>query len=419
MIQLEQNLINDLEGRHQALSSGDVAKLMKQGLKDLISSGLPDKKLEHWKYTSIAKALPTSFKLPESDDTHPLFKYPEAHQIKIVNGQLKSHDDIPGVKIHLIDPERDHHSAKIVRENRDGSHHLHWAALQQIILITVEANTILEHPIVIHHLFTEKSKNTLSSYRLLIEAKRHSEFSVIEMISGENTQDAWTLLKTDIRQESASRVNHINIISDFNSGFARHDLKAELARDAYLNSFSMNVASELVRRDIGVDLNEENATAHVNGLFAIKSNQHSDTDCVINHYSAHTFSDQLYKGVASDKGHGIFTGKIVVHRDAQKVDSSQLSNNLLLSKLAHIDARPQLEVYADDVKCAHGATIGQLSEDELFYLESRGIEKETASNILANAFVQEAIDKAGNQTTCKLINEFFKKRFDVTARGEA
>jgi Fe-S cluster assembly protein SufD len=154
----------------------------------------------------------------------------------------------------------------------------------------------------------------------------------------------------------------------------------------------------------------------VNGLYALNKLEHSDIFSVIHHNAPHTNSDQLFKGILADESHGAFTGKIIIAKDAQLVNSNQLNKNLMLSRKAHISTRPQLLVAADDVKCAHGATIGQLSPDEEFYLESRGINKDKAKKMLCHGFAMDVLFLIENlkiqAVAAQLLNESFEKAID-------
>lgn len=410
---------SDLEARQASLGQNHLAQMMKESLVQLKTNGLPTKKLEHWKYTSIQAEMPEHLTAPQQDKAKPIFELKDAHHITIVNGFLSSMPEIPGVHLRKISPQESHDSMALIKEERDGAGWLHWSSLQEILSIQIEKNVILENPIIIHHLFTKKSSKSLSSHRVIVHAADLCDISILEVTTGLEAQELSTFNATELHLASGARVRHIQLTSELKDGVHYSSMKAELARDSYLNSFALTAHTKLHRRDIKVNLNDENACAHVNGLFTLKDHEHCDTDSIINHNSAHTVSEQLYKGVVADHSHGIFTGKIVVHRDAQKVDSQQLSRNLILTKSAHIDARPQLEVYADDVKCSHGATIGQLSVDELFYLESRGIEKSEAARILAHAFVQEAIDKVGHSTLVPLLGEWLSDRYEIETVGGA
>ena len=161
--------------------------------------------------------------------------------------------------------------------------------------------------------------------------------------------------------------------------------------DFEFNSFSFGALSS--RDDINIDLREEAASAQVNGLYVVNQDRKSHHKVCINHLAAHTESQQLFKGLLQDQARAEFNGLIDVARDAQKINAEQLNNNLLLSKHAHIDSRPQLNILADDVKCAHGSTVGMLDPEELFYLQSRGLTEAEAKAILTYSFCQEIINK--------------------------
>jgi Fe-S cluster assembly protein SufD len=167
------------------------------------------------------------------------------------------------------------------------------------------------------------------------------------------------------------------------------------------------------RHNLCINLRETGAEASAHGLFALDKNDHVDIFSTIIHHAPHTTSNQLFKGILNGDSHGVFTGKIIVKKDAQQSHSSQLNKNLLLSKKAHIDTRPQLMVHADDVKCSHGATIGQLSKDEEFYLETRGISKERAKQILCHGFATEVLYLIDNSSiksfALKMLLLYFEK----------
>ncbi|MBP9682745.1 MAG: SufD family Fe-S cluster assembly protein, partial [Bacteriovorax sp.] len=174
----------------------------------------------------------------------------------------------------------------------------------------------------------------------------------------------------------------------------------------------------LARHNINLELREATAEGAVHGLFTLKKNEHTDIFSTITHFADHTYSDQLFKGILAGESHGVFTGKIIIKQDAQQSTSSQLNKNLILSKKARIDTRPQLLVHADDVKCSHGATIGQLSGDEEFYLQSRGIPKEHARRMLCFGFATDALQKIENEQIKQFAEKLVTKNFDQTALNE-
>ena len=167
-------------------------------------------------------------------------------------------------------------------------------------------------------------------------------------------------------------------------------------RDSRLDSFVLTKGARLFRNNLSVILAGEGAEAHVNGLHALKDDRHADSHTFVDHASPNTRSDQLYKCILQDRSHSVFHGKIFVRREAQQTNSYQLNKNLILSRGCHVDTKPQLEINADDVKCTHGATIGQLSEEELFYLQTRGINEAEAKQMLVHGFVEDVLNKITN-----------------------
>lgn len=180
---------------------------------------------------------------------------------------------------------------------------------------------------------------------------------------------------------------------------------SKIKADSHYSNVNIHTGSRLTRHNVHSEINEEGATSDIHGLYILNDDTHVDTNSFIHHNAPHTFSNQLYKTVLDDSSRGVFTGLIRVEKDSQKVDSKQLNKNLLLTKKAHANSRPQLEIYADDVKCAHGSTTGQIRDDELFYFQSRGINAVKARKILAKAFINEVIFKIENLNIRKQILE--------------
>jgi Fe-S cluster assembly protein SufD len=168
---------------------------------------------------------------------------------------------------------------------------------------------------------------------------------------------------------------------------------AELGRSSSYDTTSINMGARVARHDISVVMDHEGAECRVDGLYLVGANQHTDTHSVIDHKQPHCNSHQLYKGILDDNGRAVFNGKIFVREGAQKTDAMQTNKNLLLSPQARVDTKPQLEIYADDVKCAHGAAVGQIDAEELFYLQARGINPELGRSLLTYGFAEEVIAK--------------------------
>jgi Fe-S cluster assembly protein SufD len=192
-----------------------------------------------------------------------------------------------------------------------------------------------------------------------------------------------------------ARVEHCRLQQESLQAFHIATTSVELESASSYNSTAINLGAKLARHDISVVMDHEGAECWVDGLYVVGNDQHSDTHSVIDHKQPRCTSHQLYKGILDGNARAVFNGKVFVREGAQKTDALQTNKNLLLSPNARIDTKPQLEIYADDVKCAHGAAVGQLDQDELFYLQARGINPELGKNLLTYGFAEEVIEKIG------------------------
>lgn len=410
------NLLNDIKkSLNPALKAQAIA------FEKFKEVGIPTTKHENWKYTNISRALPESYKMPQKGNLE--FSKIKDHIvgeqfIVIYNGRYSSDlTTLPtSVKIEEIDNLKSNPSETFEALSECLAH--------KTILITIEKNCIVEKPIHILHYTDEKSNKTICSSKVAINAEKLSKSFIYQSFVGPsfNQELVYTSLsQTEVNLDAGANLEFIK--GQLESPNSSHIgiFKGNISKDASLNSISVNLGGSICRNNIELNLNELGAHATAHGLFATRNEQHSDAFSTINHHKSHTTSHQLYKGILDDQSRGAFTGKVMIHKDAQLVNSEQLNKNILLSKKAKVDTRPQLEVYADDVKCAHGATVGQISEDEIFYLESRGIKKEKAMQILCHAFACDVLDKIENKTVKSALSnnffDFFEKHSIGTIEG--
>lgn len=237
------------------------------------------------------------------------------------------------------------------------------------------------------------NKNHFHQLRSLIHAGKHSEQEIIVTYVGFEDSQYFTNAVIECHLEDGARLKLDKIQNESKNATRLYNFYASLNRDSNLEFNSFSFGSKSSRDDIEVDIEGSGAHTSVNGLYVLNESRKSYHKVTINHKVPHSTSEQLFKGLLLDKARAEFNGLIEVYKDAQKTDATQLNNNILLSPEAHIDSRPQLNILADDVKCAHGSTIGKLNQEELFYLISRGLSKEEAQIILTYSFCQELIDK--------------------------
>ena len=274
--------------------------------------------------------------------------------------------------------------------------------------VTININSSTEKPLFIEQVYETKNSNELGGSNITLNIEDNVSISIIEVVKGNEKGLHSGLTKINLGKNS--NVEYIKVLPSSLEDKYLGTVHTTTKRDSFFNGVIITLGAEISRHHLLAENNEENATCNFHGLFSLDKNQHSDTFSFIKHLSPKTYSGQLYKGVLNGESKGVFTGKLYIARDAQEVDANQLSKNLLLSPKAHVDTRPQLEVYADDVKAAHGATVGQIGEEEIFYLQSRGINASTAYKMVCKAFSIDVVDHVkNNEARSFLLSELSKK----------
>lgn len=383
---------------------------MQTALAKFKDMGIPTKKNEDWIYTNIAKNLSPRFYARTSEIVQdiPSLVIDRRGMIILNNGIFNRHQSVLPEGV-VIDQQ------KAETEFFDSFDALNFGVALSPLFLKIKKNTVLDFPITIVHLTDEAGVNKIVSPRIMMEAEAFSKVALLEIFT--STQNLLFQYTTNSSihfnlLENAS-VEHVKIQLEAQASTHIGLTAATLAAHAQFKSMTVDLGNLVSRHNIDVKVSGSGAETHVNGLFALKKSEHADIFSSIQHLAAHTTSEQLFKGILAGESHGAFTGKIVIAKDAQQVNSNQLNKNLMLSKKAHIDTRPQLLVAADDVKCAHGATIGQLSSEEEFYLESRGIKKDKAKKMLCHGFATDVLYKIENleiqKLALKLLNESFEK----------
>lgn len=371
--------------------------------------GFPAVHDENWKYTNLAPLAKQSFvpaKRPEtlSIDVSP-FVYPEttAAHLVLVNGffseELSNKTGLENVvAIDLLTAVSDARYNKTARAYlaRNAGYHnnglaaLNTAFLQSGLFLLVPKNVKVETPIQITFLTDGESANFP---RLLIVAEEHSSATLIEKFVSTGDGQYYTNAVAEVIVKEGARLEHYRVQQESEKAFHTSLTSAELGRASSYNTTSINLGGRLSRHDISVVMDNEGAECWVDGLYLAGADQHTDTHSVIDHQQPHCNSHQLYKGILDGNARAVFNGKIFVREGAQKTDAMQTNKNLLLSPQARVDTKPQLEIYADDVKCAHGAAVGQIDQEELFYLQARGINPELGRSLLTYGFAEEVIEK--------------------------
>lgn len=418
---MENLLFNELVKNSASISdvTGDLGAsyntAMKNALNQFKDMGLPTKKHEDWIYTNISKSLAPRFFVNASEVERdiPTQVIDQRGMIILNNGVFNKHQsNLPeGVSFDQMKPED---------KFFDAFDALNFGSAISPLFIKVKKNTVLDFPITIVHIVDEAGVNRIVSPRISIAVEAFAKVAFAEIFtSTQNLLFQYTTnSSTHFNLQENAFVEHVKIQIEAASSTHIGLTKAVVAGNAQFKSMTIDLGNLVSRHNIDVTVAGSGGETHVNGLYALNKSQHADIFSHINHTAAHTNSDQLFKGILAGESHGAFTGKISIAKDAQLVNSNQLNKNLMLSKKAHIDTRPQLLVSADDVKCSHGATIGQLSQEEEFYLQSRGIQKDMAKRMLCHGFATDVLYKIENEKILKLAEALLFESFEKTALAE-
>lgn len=388
---------------------------MKNALASFEVSGIPSKKNEDWKYTTIAKNLSPRFYDASSSIVHDV---PDVVLDK--RGMIIFNNGIFNKFISVLPEGLELDGLSIEETFFDTFDSLNFGVALSPLSLKLKKNTVIDYPITIVHQVDEMGVNKIISPRLTITAHAHSKASFLEIYVSTNKDKFQysTNAVTKFKLYDGAQIEHVKMQTEASLAVHIGLTAAQVMSNSKFMSMTIDYGLLTARHNINVELMDKGAEASVHGLFALNKTEHTDVFSSIVHKAPHTTSDQLFKGILAGNSHGIFTGKIIIDQDAQQSASSQLNKNLLLSKAAHIDTRPQLLVHADDVKCSHGATVGQLNKEEEFYLESRGINKERAKRMLCHGFAADVIYKIENPIIKQFAEGMLVLNFEQTAMSE-
>jgi Fe-S cluster assembly protein SufD len=253
---------------------------------------------------------------------------------------------------------------------------------------------VIETPISLVFLTTSREEAPLATHpRVLVVAGRGSQATLVEAYGGPEGQTYFANGVTEVSLEDGAVLDHVRVQRESEAAFHVATVAVRQGRDSHYRSIALDLGAALARSDIGVLLDGEGGECELDGLFVVGGRRHADTHTCIDHARPHTTSREIYRGVLDDKARGVFHGLILVRPGAQKTDAFQLNKNLILSRSALVNSTPQLRIYADDVRCKHGSTTGQMDAEALFYLRSRGIGAEAARRLLIHAFASDIVSR--------------------------
>jgi len=391
----------------------------------IIHNGLdfPTTRDEYWKYTRTAPITSTIFKQNEHKvdavDQY-LIEGLNAHLIVFVNGEYSkalSNTDFPkGVKVlSLSQASADEkiamceHLGMHAKNEGQAFNTLNTSYFKDVAFIKVEDNVEVEKPL--HVLSLNAGEKQAINMRNLIVLGANSKANIITQYEGEGNEEGFTNVVSEVVVGAGAK-GGLNIIQ--NEGESASQINAtqiSQERDSQFSVITITKTGKLVRNNLNYAVNGEGCESNMYGVYFTRGKQHVDNHTYVDHLFPNCNSNELYKGVMTDRSTGVFNGKIMVRRDAQKTNAFQINQNVLLTDTASIFTKPELEIYADDVKCSHGCTVGQLDEEATFYLQSRGLSKDDATKLLIQAFASDVIEKVEIEALRESLEAFIHNQF--------
>ena len=434
MITATQQLENYLESfsEFEKLAAGHalpwLRKLRRDAFARFCEVGFPTTHDEDWRFTNVSAIGQTAFRLTRNgrvqlsqQELKPYQVPGVSCQLVFVNGrfarELSSAGNLPDtVKVSSLAGEIssnpggiEAHFGRYLDIRRDAFCALNTAFVEDGAFVHIPRGTLVEEPICLLFVSTGGDAPSMSHPRNLIVAEENSQATFVEDYVSLDGGAVFCNTVTELVAGDHTVLSHYMIEREHTQAFNISTLRIQQGRSANVVSHSVLLGGALVRNNVHPVLAGEGGECVINGLFIGDGHQHLDNYMLVEHASPHCGSRQFYNGILDGHAHGVFHGRIIVHKGAQKTDAKQTNRNLLLSDDAQIDTKPQLEIYADDVKCTHGATIGQIEGDALFYLRSRGIDEVSARKLLLFAFASECLDRMKQgpvrKHVEKLINE--------------
>jgi Fe-S cluster assembly protein SufD len=414
---LKEKLLADfaeLEKKLNGKSSSPLHQVRKAAIQRFAQLGFPTIRNEEWKYTNLKplleQAFEPAFQLNDKDISLSdivAFAFPETdvHRLVFVDGwyskELSSHSFLEesniivenlssAMDIHtellekylIIDPQKEKESMVV----------LNTAYALDGAFVYVPSNTEAKKPIHLLHINSKGETPRIGQARNIIVAGKNSKINIIESYHSISDKPVFTNNVTDFYVDENAFAGYYKLQDENRKAFHTGHLRSYLKKNANFSAFAITLGGRLIRNSIEMTLDAENCNGHMYGLYILDGKQHVDNHTLVDHAMPHSFSNELYKGILDEFSTAVFNGKIVVRPDAQKTNAYQSSKHILVSDDANVYAKPQLEIYADDVKCSHGATTGQVDEDAVFYLRARGLSLEQSKALMNYAFVMEVVE---------------------------
>lgn len=437
-------MIETIKERYQQLQASNGSSVLTSIEQNAFNAfntlGIPTTRNEEWKYTRIAGVFNREYSFTPHTLAVSLFVkdfealrlpgWEEANELVFVNGVytpslstvrsgalvvLSLEEAAKGDYKDIVAQHLGHSGQYI----QDGLHALNTAFLQEGVFVHVKKNKVLEHPVYIYQISDTRSTSVLSQPRTLIHVGEHAEAEFVETYATLGVSESFTNEVTEVVVEQDAVVEFYKIQNDVAHSHQVVTTHFRQVGKSHVHTVNITLNGGVVRNNLNIALEAEYCETNLHGLYFLKGQSHVDNHTVVDNVKPNNLSNELYKGVIDDSATAVFNGKIYVRQDAQKTNAFQSNKNILLSENATVNTKPQLEIFADDVKCSHGCTVGQLEEEALFYLRSRGVSEKAAKSLLVHAFAIDILEHIKSEPIRQYVDELISERLEVESTIKA
>jgi len=408
-------------------ASGALAELRSGAMDEFRKHGLPTVKHEEWKYTRIASVFQHPLELRSSearitDEEMKRLRLPgsrDGQEIYFINGSFSAGSVPAGIELLSLPAAAEQypeiigqHLGRSSRYHQDGINAMNTAFVDGGAFIHVKKGSKIGKPVYIYYISDNRTVPTLALPRLLVYVEAAAEVQIVEHYVTLGTQESLTNQVTEVVVEQDAIVNYYKIQNEGPHASQTSTTQFTQIGRALTNATTISLSGNIIRNNLNMVMEAEYGEAHMYGLYLLDGNTHVDNHTIVDNVMPNCFSNELYKGIMDGSSTGVFNGKIFVRKDAQKTNAYQSNKNVLLTESASVNTKPQLEIFADDVKCSHGCTVGKLDEEALFYLRARGISEKTAKSLLLHAFAVDILDNIKSEPLREHVDHLISERLD-------
>lgn len=393
----------------QAGASERISQVRNEAIDLFERTGIPTSRNEEWKYTRLGGLFKSTFTFSDDKpetiefEKHYLPGHSNANVVVFVNGKYAAaQSKVISAGLEVLTLEEgvekypdfvNTHLGDSQEYMQDGINALNTALIQGGVFILAKQGKLIEHPLYIYHLVRCDKNNMLNQPRSLVHVQRGAHLRLVETYASFGKMESLTNEVMEVVVEADAIFDYVKIQNDAAHTSNLGTVHIRQVEQSVVHTVNITIDGKLVRNNTQIIMDAPHCEAHLYGLYVEDGDMHVDNHTVVDNRAPNCFSNELYKGVLGGKSTGVFNGKIFVRQDAQKINAFQSNKNILLSDSASVNTKPQLEIYADDVKCSHGCTVGRLDEEGLFYLQSRGVPENVARGMMLHSFMMDVLDQ--------------------------